>query len=330
MMKKVLVAFWLALAAVSSAFAAMSDEAFVKLCGQENAAPQLLAALNDGANPNARDGSYTVLGEACFYAWRDREGMDKVVMALLDKGANVNATCDSEGETPLIRAAEECGFEVVKRMIELGANVNAQSETGLTALGKARTREIAQLLLDAGAKVNNDGPNTTLMFACDEPDRPEVVELLIARGADVNAKNGRGVSPILFAAVHDCAGAVKVLLAHGANVNDRDRLGRTPLISAARAAGESTATLAALLDCGADIDAHYDDEHEYTALYEAVSSHIKADKALYLLDRGAKATDPKGYVYGYYDLLVRGKGKKFKMDEAERQKLIDRIHPVKK
>ena len=52
-MKKVLVAFWLALAAVSSAFAAMSDEAFVKLCGQENAAPQLLAALNDGANPNA-------------------------------------------------------------------------------------------------------------------------------------------------------------------------------------------------------------------------------------------------------------------------------------
>ena len=328
MMKKVLVALWLAVATVSSAFAAMGDEEFVDLCSKDKAAPQILAALAEGANPNARDGRRTALGQACFYAYRD--GMKEVVTALLDKGADVNAVCDSEGETPLIRAAGDCGIEIVRRMVELGANVNARSESGLTPLAASETAEIAQFLLDKGAKVHNDAPFTTLMLACDSPDRPEVAELIIAHGGDVNARTDRGVSPILLAAANDCAGVVKVLAAHGANVNDRDRLGRTPLISAARAAGESTATLAALLDCGADIDAHYDDEHEYTALYEAVSSHIKADKALYLLDRGAKATDPKGYVYGYYDLLVRGKGKKYKMDEAERQKLIDRIHPVKK
>ena len=52
-MKKIL-ALLLMLCAASAAFAAMGDEEFVDLCGKEGSAPQLLAALNDGANPNAK------------------------------------------------------------------------------------------------------------------------------------------------------------------------------------------------------------------------------------------------------------------------------------
>ncbi|MBQ4489801.1 MAG: ankyrin repeat domain-containing protein [Pyramidobacter sp.] len=138
MMKKVLVALWLAVATVSSAFAAMGDEEFVDLCSKDKAAPQILAALAEGANPNARDGSSTALGEACFYAFRD--GMKEVVTALLDKGADVNAVCDSEGETPLIRAAGDCGIEIVRRMVELGANVNAPASPRWRRRRRPRSR----------------------------------------------------------------------------------------------------------------------------------------------------------------------------------------------
>lgn len=321
-MKKVLVAFWLALATVSSAFAAMSDKEFVDLCGKDKAAPQILAALAEGANPNARDGSSTALGEACFYAFR--EGMNDVVTALLDKGANVNAPCSFDGETPLMYAAAECTVEIVKRMVEMGADVNAVSKEGETPLSSARTAEIAQLLLDKGAKMN-DG---TLIRASQFPDRPDVVELLIKRGAKTDVKSNRGWTAMTWAASDGCTGAIKALAAAGLDPNVRAKNGETPLIVlTSKANGQEPA--AALIDAGADVNAR--DEEGFSALYYAVKKYKTADMALFLLDRGAKAADPDAEVYTFYDMLVRGRSRATAMrDEAERQKLIDRIHPVKK
>ena len=321
-MKKLLTVLLLLVFCAAAACAAMSDEDFVTLCGKEGAAPQLLAALNDGANPNARDGKSTALGEACFYA--DREGMNDVVAALLDKGADVNATCDSDNETPLMRAAEECSFENVKRMVEMGANVNAVSEGGKTPLSAARTAEIAQLLLDRGAKMD-DG---TLIRASQWPDRPDVVELLIKNGAKKDVASNRGWTAMTWAASDGCAGAIKVLAAHGLDPNVRAKNGETPLIVLIRKA-HTVEAAAALIDCGADVNAR--DEEGFSALYYAVKKYVTADMALFLLDRGAQAVEPGSEVYSFYDMLVRGKSRATVMrDAAERQKLIDRIHPVKK
>ena len=250
--------------------------------------------------------------------------MNDVVAALLDKGADVNATCDSENETPLMRAAEECGFENVKRMVEMGANVNAVSEEGKTPLSAARTAEIAQLLLDKGAKMN-DG---TLIRASQWPDRPDVVELLIKNGAKKDTASNRGWTAMTWAANDGCTGAIKVLAAHGLDPNVRAKNGETPLIVLVRKANRPEAA-AVLLDAGADVNAR--DEQGFSALYYAVKKYKTADMALLLLDRGAKAVDPDTQVYTFYDILVRGKSRATEMrDEAERQKLIDRIHPVKK
>jgi ankyrin repeat protein len=62
-----------------------------------------------------------------------------------------------------------------------------------------------------------------------------MAEYLIANGADVNAKNKNGKTPLHWAAVHDLGdeadytGVAECLIEHGADVNAKDEVGRTPL-----------------------------------------------------------------------------------------------------
>jgi ankyrin repeat protein/mono/diheme cytochrome c family protein len=75
------------------------------------------------------------------------------------------------------------------------------------------------------------------------------LELLIANGADVNAKNSRSSTPLHWA-IHDEA-KVRLLLAKGANVNTKQAQGRTPL-SLAAMLGKSGPTMRLLFTSGAD------------------------------------------------------------------------------
>src|SRR5215510_9782339 len=75
------------------------------------------------------------------------------------------------------------------------------------------------------------------------------LQLLIDKGADVNAKNRRGSTPLHWA-IHDEA-KVRLLLSKGANVNAKQAQGRTPLFLAAML-GDGVPTLRLLLSKGAD------------------------------------------------------------------------------
>ncbi|AEF93295.1 Ankyrin [Desulfotomaculum nigrificans CO-1-SRB] len=55
---------------------------------------------------------------------------------------------------------------------------------------------------------------------------------MLAKGANINAQNNIGITPLMFAAGKGHAKVVELLLAHGANVNDRDKDGRTALMHA--------------------------------------------------------------------------------------------------
>jgi ankyrin repeat protein len=101
----------------------------------------------------------------------------------------------------------------------------------LEACEKGNIEAVKQHLA-AGADVNaKDDHGQTPLHAAAREGLKEVVELLIAAGADVNAKydDGEGLTPLHFAAVFGGKEIVELLIANGADVNAMNDTGRTPL-----------------------------------------------------------------------------------------------------
>ena len=160
---------------------------------------QLLIAK--GADVNAKS---VVGGTALMNA--SSSGRLNIVQALLAKGADVNAKPDT-GMTSLMLASMNGYFYIVQTLIANGADVNAKIHSGFTALSLVHGRsDIAQILIKAGAKdVNNSGKikavtnnSDKLIDACQEGDI-SIVKALLAKGADVNAKNAYGMTPLMVA-----------------------------------------------------------------------------------------------------------------------------------
>ena len=82
----------------------------------------------------------------------------------------------------------------------------------------------------AGADINakNGGGFTPLQAAAGEGHK-EIAQLLIAEGADVNAKSENGVTPLHWAALHGHKEVAELLIAKGADVNAKNDFGETPL-----------------------------------------------------------------------------------------------------
>jgi len=121
----------------------------------------------------------------------------------------------------------------------------------------------AEEFLKRGASVNATDPlgNSALTFveACRRHDdllesRAPLVELLIAKGAEVNHQDRDGFTALMYAARNGDTEAVNALLRSGASVNVADNTGETALIKAA-ASSCTEETVRALLSAGADLSA---------------------------------------------------------------------------
>jgi ankyrin repeat protein len=112
--------------------------------------------------------------------------------------------------------------------------------------------------------------------------KKDVAELLLANGADVNARDKMGKTPLHDAARHNSKDVAELLLAKGADVNARDKRGRTPLHLAARYNSKDVAEL--LLANKADVNAK--NNNGETSLHVAA---IKNNKNMveFLLANGA-------------------------------------------
>ena len=102
-----------------------------------------------------------------------------------------------------------------------------------------------QAELDKGADVNaKDWNGYTPLYWAAFGGHKEIVELLIAKGADLNAKDDKyGRTPLRSAAIYDHKEIAEILIAEGANVNAKDERGKTPLDLAIQVKNPKTAAL---------------------------------------------------------------------------------------
>lgn len=194
--------------------------------------------LMHGADVNAK----TVDGRTPLHAAALLPGGAPVVALLLEVGADANAA-SLIGQTPLFDAAA-ASVENVRLLLAKGANPNAVSRTGATALMNVRQAGVVELLVAHGANVNLRSKRGETALA-DAAARGDVaaVTLLLDKGADVNAADYRGYTPLLQAVQYDrdSPEIVKMLLDRGANVAAAAE-GQTAATTAARR-GETPLTV---------------------------------------------------------------------------------------
>jgi len=155
-----------------------------------------------------------------------REGNLDVIKFLVDKGADVNSK-DKDGYAPLNRAALAGHLDIVKYLVNKGgADVNAKDEDGNTPLYYAAGKghlDIVKFLVNKGADVNSQNIDeyTPLIDAARE-GHIKVVNFLANRGADINAKNKHGHTAIYYAKNKGNTEIVKSLLYKLKHVNNKN------------------------------------------------------------------------------------------------------------
>ena len=210
-----------------------------------------------------------------------------LVAFFIKKGANVN-TQDNSLVTPLMAAADKPdGLAMALQLLKNGAKVDATDVFGYTALSAATTNEMRFLLIKHGAKVNVPSKlvrgQTVLMTVIGGKNQTSnrLTEIMIAKGADVNAQDNNGLTPL-----HYACGAGKemteTLLKAKANPNIQNKKGQTPLMYQIRT--RSKEEMATLLAHCANVNAK--DGFGRTALMYAAQVGLK-DKVAFLLEKGA-------------------------------------------
>jgi ankyrin repeat protein len=201
------------------------------------------------------------------------------VTTWLDRGANPNARSDA-GLTALMLAALD--GSKVRALLAKGANPNLRSENGRTALHVAAERgalDVVKQLLAAGASVNFNGGDSPLALAA-ATGNVDLVHALVEAGAPVTRQ--AGVYAMVNAAVVECSLCIDVLAAEAEPV----ALGMA-LDAAANAS--SVAIVKQLLDKGAPIEAKDLFGGASPLIMAVISDRDALAKAKLLLDKGADA-----------------------------------------
>lgn len=156
----------------------------------------------------------------------------EVIKLLVESGANVNSE-DISKITPLHKASTTPYYNSIKALLDLGANVNAVDVFGKTALHHASNISLSSknidILLDGGSNVNSKDVfgKTPLHYAVNVHFKTNIVNNLISRGAMVNAYDYNGNTPLYFSIY--APEIVLILVRNGARINIVNKIDVTPL-----------------------------------------------------------------------------------------------------
>jgi len=262
---------------------------------------------------NLESGSYRLRIEAPGFAAQENNGVyvdpkdearvDRTLsVATIEETVEVNAPALVESvqggamfvvpQDPFIRAAQEDNLEALTALIA-GMDVNLRDKrSNTTALEHAvqnANREMVQLLLASGADVNakNESGETVLMMLNNDATYDLVWDLINA-GADVKLKDDSGNTALMQAASSDGLETLKVLLDSGAEVDAKNKEGRTALMLAASEGHVNI--VRALVLAGADMNA-IDEDEENALTLAAENDHHTVVR--FLKSKGAVETPAK-------------------------------------
>ncbi len=203
-------------------------------------------AARQGATLEVENGPEANLDKTLFDAIRD--GDRTQVRHLLQQGANANAR-DDAGDSVLMRAALYADVQMMRDLVEGGADVRLRGQDGTAPLLRT-THDIdkMRLLLDRGVPVDD----FAVVATASVPGSRNALEVLVSHGG-----KGRAAVPaytaLMAAAANGDLDAVKYLLEQGANVKAKTPTGFTALIGAALSGDAKVVAL--LLERGADPNA---------------------------------------------------------------------------
>ena len=150
-------------------------------------------------------------------------GMSATLKLLLDKGANANPNAHPDTESsPLIEAASAPDPDSVELLLARGADTKTGGQTALSMAAQLRCPRCLDLL---AARITNKMAYTGALGEAVAAADPAAVKMFIEHGADVNAFDPLGRTPLMYAAESDRAQIeiVKLLVEKGADVNARDK-----------------------------------------------------------------------------------------------------------
>ncbi|KAL0046438.1 hypothetical protein WJX82_008505 [Trebouxia sp. C0006] len=248
----------------------------VLMCGSEQEPMKTLLGFG---GKDARNNE----GQSLLHLAVSRNSPD-IVEALLKHGVDVNML-DFMGMSALHLAVhrssrsklgEECALETVKTLFSHHAQFAATNHQGETPLHLALAKkhlEMSKLLLDAGADINaRDNKGMTSFHNAVKQDLYKTVDfLMLQHRPDFSVADLEGTTPLHTAASQQGFAICKCLLEAGANINARDNQGKTCLHCAIHQ--HDLAVVKLLLQHAPDVTIA--DHKGWTALHIAAKSHPK-------------------------------------------------------
>lgn len=206
---------------------------------------------NDRVDVNA----LTINGKSALRTMIALSDEDSVRMLLTHRVSPALPT-DRGAEWPILAASRLGLVNVVKMLIDAGANVNTRTDDGpnaITPLTNAVSADhiaVVEALLDAGAHIAPPELHKYPPVLCAiSLDRPAILRLLLQRGGDPRTRSSAGPSALMLAAASKSTEMIKMLLEFGLNDDDLR-------IDLCNAAHENSLTVVhGLLAVGADPNA---------------------------------------------------------------------------
>jgi len=222
-----------------------------------------------------------------------------IIKYLIEGGVDVNRR-NSSGHKPLVIAFKNSNHQIVQCLIDSGANDDDPTEEGKRTSEKTSINNSLSILFAEGNpqseqkdsnKNNKFALSMSLFHAIGKGDI-DMVEKLVASGADIHRRNLDGMTPLIYASKVGDIGIVKYMIKCGSFINMMDRYGYTALIYAIK--NNDLDIVQCLIENKININSV--NEYGYTPLIYAIKlRHIEIIKCL--VDNGANVNELDKNVY---------------------------------